>query len=83
MDWREATSASGERPAVHPDCRHPIKISYIKSFSLLIIVYPHLSPNYFYCRITQTGASYQHRPMTLSFRIEKRVKSDRSSFVLS
>lgn len=29
MDWREATSASGERPAVHPDCRHPIKISYV------------------------------------------------------
>ncbi|TGZ47370.1 hypothetical protein DBV15_00056, partial [Temnothorax longispinosus] len=28
MDWHEATSASGERPAVHPDCRRPIKISY-------------------------------------------------------
>ncbi|KYM94298.1 hypothetical protein ALC62_15071 [Cyphomyrmex costatus] len=26
MDWHEATSASGERPAVHPDCRRPIKI---------------------------------------------------------
>jgi len=29
MDWHEATSASGERPAVHPDCRRPIKISYV------------------------------------------------------
>lgn len=29
MDWHEATSASGERPAVHPDCRRSIKISYI------------------------------------------------------
>jgi len=29
MDWHETTSASGERPAVHPDCRRPIKISYV------------------------------------------------------
>lgn len=27
-DWHGAMSASGERPAVHPDCRRPIKISY-------------------------------------------------------
>lgn len=38
MDWREATSASGERPAVHPDCRRPIKISYISlSLSLSVL----------------------------------------------
>lgn len=34
MNWHEAMSASGERPAVHPDCRRPIKISYIGSLSL-------------------------------------------------
>ncbi|KOX67976.1 hypothetical protein WN51_07593 [Melipona quadrifasciata] len=51
MDWHGAMSASGERPAVHPDCRRPIKISYV-GLTLLNTVYPHSSPNYFYCWIT-------------------------------
>lgn len=42
-----------ERPAVHPDCRRPIKISYVGvSLSWTPSLYPHSSPNYFYCWIT-------------------------------
>ncbi|KOC65176.1 hypothetical protein WH47_01326 [Habropoda laboriosa] len=55
MDWHGAMSTSGERPAVHPDCRRPIKISYV-DLSPLNTVYPHSSPNYFYCWITGAGA---------------------------
>lgn len=29
MDWQSNESDRVERPAVHPDCRRPIKISYV------------------------------------------------------
>lgn len=76
MDWREATSASGERPAVHPDCRRPIKISYvILSLSPDHRLSPHLSLNYFYYRITvRYFLPNIVGQMMLSYRIKKRVK---------